>query len=82
MAPRSGRAGRTEGSGAGDSSPQNRTELGYAFTKDVRLTLDVHNALDKDPPFTNGGDSFQVGYNPRMPTRWGAPTRSACAPRG
>jgi iron complex outermembrane receptor protein len=24
----------------------------------------VHNVLDKDPPFTNGGDSFQVAYNP------------------
>ena len=38
--------------------------LGYAFTKDVRMTLDVHNLLDRDPPFTNGADSFQVGYNP------------------
>src|SRR6185295_11136149 len=38
-------------------------QLGYAFSRDVRMTLDVHNLLDKDPPFTNGARSFQVGYD-------------------
>ena len=39
-------------------------QVGYALARDVRLTLDVHNLLDKDPPFTNSGRGFQVGYDP------------------
>ena len=39
-------------------------QLGYAFSRDVRMTLDVHNLLDKDPPFTNSSRAFQQGYEP------------------
>ncbi|MGL4603984.1 MAG: TonB-dependent receptor [Iodobacter sp.] len=34
-------------------------------TKVVELTLGVKNLLDTDPPFSNQGDHFQVGFDPK-----------------
>ena len=39
-------------------------QLAYTPTKDVSLRLGVHNLFDRDPPFTNQGNSSQVGYDP------------------
>ena len=39
-------------------------QLAYAATPDLSLRLGVRNLFDRDPPFTNQGDSFQVGYDP------------------
>jgi iron complex outermembrane receptor protein len=39
-------------------------QLAYAATPDLSLRLGVRNLFDRDPPFTNQSDSFQVGYYP------------------
>ncbi|RZT95014.1 TonB-dependent receptor plug domain-containing protein [Rivibacter subsaxonicus] len=39
-------------------------QLGYAPTPALTLTLGVQNLLDRDPPFTNSGANFQLGYDP------------------
>lgn len=39
-------------------------QLAYAATPDLKIRLGVRNAFDRDPPFTNQKDSFQVGYDP------------------
>ncbi len=39
-------------------------QLGYAWSRDVRWTLGVHNLFDAAPPFTNSDAQFQVGYDP------------------
>jgi iron complex outermembrane receptor protein len=38
----------------------------YRGIKNVTLTAGVLNLLDEDPPFTNQGTTFQVGYDPRF----------------
>jgi len=37
----------------------------YAGFKGLRLTLGVRNLLDRDPPYSNQGFSFQSGYDPQ-----------------
>ena len=37
----------------------------YSGLKNLRLTLGVRNVLDRDPPYTNQGFSFQAGYDPQ-----------------
>ena len=39
-------------------------QLGYAWSRDVQLTLGVHNLLDSTPPFTNSTTQFQAGFDP------------------
>jgi iron complex outermembrane receptor protein len=39
-------------------------QLAFAATPDLSLRLGVRNLFDRDPPFTNQSDSFQVGYDP------------------
>ena len=39
-------------------------QLGYAWSRDVQLTLGVHNLLDSTPPFTNSTVQFQAGFDP------------------
>jgi iron complex outermembrane receptor protein len=34
-------------------------------TKSIELTLGLKNLFDDDPPFTNQGDHFQVGFDPK-----------------
>jgi iron complex outermembrane recepter protein len=36
----------------------------YTGVKNLKLTLGVLNALDKDPPYSNQNNTFQVGYDP------------------
>jgi iron complex outermembrane recepter protein len=38
----------------------------WAPTKAINLTVGVRNVLDEDPPFSNQGSTFQVGYDPRF----------------
>lgn len=38
----------------------------YRGIRNLSLTAGILNALDKDPPFTNQGTTFQVGYDPRF----------------
>jgi len=40
-------------------------QASYSGIKNMRLTLGVKNLLDKDPPYTNQGFSFQSGYDPQ-----------------
>jgi iron complex outermembrane receptor protein len=40
-------------------------QIAYAGFKNTRLVLGVRNLLDKDPPYTNQGLSFQNGYDPQ-----------------
>jgi iron complex outermembrane recepter protein len=35
-------------------------------TKSLALTFGIRNLLDKEPPFSNQGATFQVGYDPRF----------------
>jgi len=35
-------------------------------TKAIALTVGVRNVLDKEPPFSNQGAKFQVGFDPRF----------------
>lgn len=37
----------------------------YIPVKDVTLTFGVKNVFDKNPPYSNQGSTFQVGYDPR-----------------
>ena len=39
-------------------------QLAYAITPDLSLRMGVRNLFDRDPPFSNQSDSFQVGYDP------------------
>ena len=39
-------------------------QLACAWSRDLRVTLGVHNLLDTTPPFTNSDAQFQVGYDP------------------
>jgi len=38
--------------------------IGCRVSPTLKLTLGVQNLFDRDPPFTNGNDFFQRGYNP------------------
>ena len=38
----------------------------WTGVKGLALTGGVQNLLDQDPPFSNQGDAFQVGYNQRL----------------
>jgi iron complex outermembrane receptor protein len=38
----------------------------WSPTKAMSLTLGVRNVFDQDPPFSNQGATFQVGYDPRF----------------
>jgi len=57
-----------------DQDPSNRvgayetydTSLTYTGFKNLTLTAGVRNILDRDPPFSNQGTTFQVGYDPRF----------------
>jgi iron complex outermembrane receptor protein len=37
----------------------------YSPTKALTISAGVQNLLDKDPPFSNQGQTFQAGYDPR-----------------
>src|SRR5574337_253712 len=39
-------------------------QVDYAPTSALTLTLGVQNLLDRDPPFTNSSQSFQLNYDP------------------
>ena len=39
-------------------------QLGYHVAAGWTLAVGVKNLFDRDPPFTNQGDSFQQGYDP------------------
>jgi iron complex outermembrane receptor protein len=38
----------------------------YTGIKGLALTAGVLNLMDEDPPFSNQGATFQVGYDPRI----------------
>ena len=38
----------------------------YAFSSAFTLTAGIRNVFDTDPPFSNQGATFQVGYDPRF----------------
>lgn len=38
----------------------------YAVTKAFTMTAGIRNLFDTDPPFSNQGATFQVGYDPRF----------------
>lgn len=38
----------------------------YTGFKNMTLTAGVKNLFDQNPPFTNQGDMFQKGYDPRF----------------
>jgi iron complex outermembrane receptor protein len=40
-------------------------QVSYSGIKGLRLTLGAKNLLDRDPPYTNQGFSFQSGYDPQ-----------------
>jgi len=40
-------------------------QASYAWQKSLRFTLGVKNLMDRDPPYTNQGFSFQSGYDPQ-----------------
>jgi iron complex outermembrane receptor protein len=40
-------------------------QTSYSGVKGLKLTLGVRNLLDKAPPYTNQGFSFQSGYDPQ-----------------
>lgn len=40
-------------------------QLGYTGIKGLRLVVGARNLLDKTPPYTNQGFSFQSGYDPQ-----------------
>jgi iron complex outermembrane receptor protein len=40
-------------------------QASYAVLKGLRLTVGVRNLLDRDPPYSNQGFSFQSGYDPQ-----------------
>jgi iron complex outermembrane receptor protein len=56
-----------------DQDPSNRvgtysvfdTSVTYQGIKNLTLTFGIKNIADRDPPFTNQGTTFQVGYDPR-----------------
>ena len=37
----------------------------WSGIKNLRLALGVRNLLDRDPPYSRQGQTFQVGYDPR-----------------
>jgi iron complex outermembrane receptor protein len=39
--------------------------VSWAGIKGLTLTAGILNLFDEDPPFTNKGDGFQVGYDER-----------------
>lgn len=41
------------------------SQVSYSGFKGLRLTLGVRNLLDRVPPYTNQGFSFQSGYDPQ-----------------
>lgn len=41
------------------------TSVSYQGFKNLNLTFGIKNIFDRDPPFTNQGTTFQVGYDPR-----------------
>jgi iron complex outermembrane recepter protein len=48
--------------------PYSTWDLNVAYTgfRNVTLAFGVLNLFDKDPPFSNQGDAFQVGYDQRF----------------
>jgi iron complex outermembrane receptor protein len=38
----------------------------YSGVKDVTMIAGIRNLFDRDPPFTNSGQNFQVGYEPKF----------------
>jgi len=43
----------------------------YTGLKNFTFTAGILNALDTDPPFSNQGDGFQVGYDQRYANPYG-----------
>lgn len=41
-------------------------QMSFSGIKRLRLDLGVKNLLDRDPPASDQGQSFQVGYDPRL----------------
>jgi iron complex outermembrane receptor protein len=42
------------------------TYASWSPTKAILLTAGIHNLFDRNPPFSNQGATFQVGYEPRL----------------
>jgi iron complex outermembrane recepter protein len=64
-------SGYTDANNGADGNPRKvsaydllNLSASYTGVKNLKLTFGVLNVLDNDPPYTNQGNTFQVGYDP------------------